>query len=84
MTDFSTLHSLNIRLPVFDCIIDLHWCAFFDLSTGDILTFDLCSIAVMCYFVVPIRTCFKCHQNEPLFDENEMQLSHANEKNEVL
>jgi hypothetical protein len=38
----------------------------------------------MCYFVVPIRTCFKCHQNEPLFDENEMQLSHANEKNEVL
>ncbi|KAG1887290.1 hypothetical protein F4604DRAFT_1240871 [Suillus subluteus] len=36
----------------------------------------------MCYFVVPIRTCFKCHQNEPLFDENERRLSHANEKNE--
>ncbi|KAG2107097.1 hypothetical protein BD769DRAFT_1502323 [Suillus cothurnatus] len=64
MADFSTLHSLDIELAIFDCIIDLH------------------CVAIMCYFVVPIRTCFKCHQNEPLFDENEIQLSHANETNE--
>ncbi|KAG1832574.1 hypothetical protein DFJ58DRAFT_823115 [Suillus subalutaceus] len=37
----------------------------------------------MCKFVVPIRTCSKCHQNEPLFDEKERRLSHVNEKNEV-
>lgn len=37
----------------------------------------------MCRFVVPIRTCSKCHQNEPLFDEKERRLSHVNEKIEV-
>ncbi|KAG1750149.1 hypothetical protein EDB19DRAFT_1678572 [Suillus lakei] len=36
----------------------------------------------MCNFVVPIRTCFKCHQNEPLFDEKKRRLSHVNERNE--
>ncbi|KAG1779140.1 hypothetical protein EV702DRAFT_1090663 [Suillus placidus] len=38
--------------------------------------------SIMCKFVVPIRTCSKCHQNEPLFDEKERRLSHVNEKNE--
>ncbi|KAG2060856.1 hypothetical protein BDR06DRAFT_389287 [Suillus hirtellus] len=37
---------------------------------------------IMCKFVVPIRTCSKCHQNEPLFDEKERRLSHITEKNE--
>jgi hypothetical protein len=37
----------------------------------------------MCRFVVPIRTCSKCHQNQPLFDEKERRLSHVNEKIEV-
>ncbi|KAG2107127.1 hypothetical protein BD769DRAFT_137779 [Suillus cothurnatus] len=36
----------------------------------------------MCKFVVPIRTCSKCHQNEPLFNEKERRLSHVKEKNE--
>ncbi|KAG0695902.1 hypothetical protein DFH29DRAFT_953495 [Suillus ampliporus] len=34
----------------------------------------------MCNFVVPIRTCSKCHQNEPLFDER--RLSSMSDKNE--
>ncbi|KAJ8580311.1 hypothetical protein M405DRAFT_753410 [Rhizopogon salebrosus TDB-379] len=37
----------------------------------------------MCNFVVPIRTCSKCYQNEPLFDEKERRLSSVSGKNEV-
>ncbi|KAG2037708.1 hypothetical protein BDR03DRAFT_956638 [Suillus americanus] len=37
---------------------------------------------IMCKFVVPIRTCSKCHKNEPLFDEKERRLSHVSQKNE--
>jgi hypothetical protein len=38
----------------------------------------------MCNFVVPIRTCSKCQQKEPLFDEKERQFTSVGGKKEVL
>ncbi|KAJ8589010.1 hypothetical protein M405DRAFT_768267 [Rhizopogon salebrosus TDB-379] len=36
----------------------------------------------MCNFVVPIRTCSKCQQKEPLFDEKERQFTSVGGKKE--
>ncbi|OAX41175.1 hypothetical protein K503DRAFT_531886 [Rhizopogon vinicolor AM-OR11-026] len=37
---------------------------------------------IMCNFIVPIRTCSKCQEKEPLFDEKERQVTSAGGKKE--
>lgn len=75
-------------VPLFHPVYIQLTCAHSTLSEPHLLQITRLSIfyraivlyCIMCRFVVPIRTCSKCHQNQPLFDEKERRLSHANEK----
>jgi len=48
----------------------------------DVRIYSLTS-STICNFVFPVRTCSKCYQKEPLFDEKERRLSRAGDKNNV-
>ncbi|KAG2076719.1 hypothetical protein BDR04DRAFT_707986 [Suillus decipiens] len=73
-------HLVYIQLTCTHDLLEPYFLQITRLAIFDRTIIDL--YCIMCKFVVPVRTCSKCHQSEALFDEKERRLSHVNEKNE--